>query len=218
MDRRSIVPASEGRYDSRNSEHHYIQKDAFAYYDRHTGTLGEVATENPTAPQLIIGSDGKDTLVGGPNNDILVAGKGQQTLTGGSGSDTFDFSQQSTHAVITDFNVHQDKLEVDLSLLQNGQPWRISSDKGNTLIQGNDVSVELEGVTPSQLSASDFVLPSQSDLVSKSSLLAQFVAAGFQGVPTTSSGVSNAVSQTFQSLATNMNESVLAPSTSHAHA
>ena len=65
---------------ARNTDTSYIQKDAFAYYDRHTGVLGGVTSENPTAPQLIIGSDGNDSLIGGPNNDILVAGKGQQIL------------------------------------------------------------------------------------------------------------------------------------------
>src|SRR6516164_4175059 len=114
------------------------------------GTLEswEVLPLKTQLPQFIIGSDGNDTLVGGPNNDILVAAKGHQTLTGGAGSDTFDFSKQGTNAVVTDFNVNQDKLEFDAPLLQTGQPWRISSDHGSTLIQGNDVSVVLKGVAP----------------------------------------------------------------------
>ena len=83
---------------ARDTDTNDIQKDAFAYYDRHTGTLGGVASENPNAPQLIIGSDGSDALVGGPNSAVLVAGKGNQTLTGGAGSDTFDFGKQGTNA------------------------------------------------------------------------------------------------------------------------
>ena len=153
--------------------------------------LGGVASENPTAPQLIIGSDGTDTLVGGPNSDILVAAKGHQTLTGAAGSDTFDFSKQGTNAVITDFNVHQDKLEFDAPLVQNGQPWRISSDHGNTLIQGNDISVMLKGVAPNQLTAKDFVSPSQSELVSNNALLTQFAAAGFHTFPVNTNGPLN---------------------------
>ena len=176
---------------ARDSDTNDIQKDAFAYYDRHTGVLGGVASENPTAPQLIIGSDGNDTLVGGPNNDILVAAKGHQTLTGGAGSDTFDFSKQGTNAVITDFNVNQDKLEFDASLVQNGQPWRISSDHGSTLIQGKDISVMLKDVAPNQLTANDFVSPSQSELVSNNALLTQFIAAGFQNSSVNTNGPLN---------------------------
>jgi peroxidase len=201
---------------ARDTDTDYIQKDAFAYYDRRTGLLGGVASENPTAPQLIIGSDGNDTLIGGPNSDILVAGKGHQTLTGGAGSDTFDLSKQGTNAVITDFNVDQDKLEIAFPFLQNGKPWHISSDHGNTLIQGNDFSVLLKDVAPSQLSAADFVLPGQSQLVSNHALLAQFAAAGFQSTGTNAKGPSNAPSAASENPSF-MIDSILAPSNGHAH-
>ena len=95
---------------TRDSDTPYIQSDPFVYYDRHTGTLGGVASENPNAPQLVMGSNGTDTLVGGPNNDILVAGQGHQTLTGAAGKDTFVINT-GTNAVITDFHPGQDKLE-----------------------------------------------------------------------------------------------------------
>jgi peroxidase len=200
---------------ARDTDTNVIQKDAFAFYDRHTGTLGGVASENPNAPQLIIGSDGNDTLVGGPNSDILVAGKGSQTLTGGAGSDTFDFGKQGTNAVITDFNVHQDKLEFEAPLAQNGQPWHISSDHGNTLIQGDGDGVLLKGVALNQLTAKDFISPSQSELVSKNSLLTQFMAAGFQNIST--NGSSSAPIAPSENLTTITSDSVFAPSTPHAH-
>jgi peroxidase len=203
---------------ARDADTNYIQKDAFAYYDRHTGVLGGVSAANPTAPQLIIGSDGNDTLVGGPNNDILVAGKGQQTLTGGAGSDTFDFGKQGTNAVITDFNVHQDKLEFEVPLGESGRPWHIISDHGNTVIQANDDSVVLKGVAPSQLTAKDFILPSQSELVSNNALLTQFVAAGFQNTSTTPIGSSSTPIATSENLSNIMNGSILAPPSSHSHA
>jgi peroxidase len=202
---------------ARDTDTNDIQKDAFAYYDRHTGTLGGVAPENPNAPQLIIGSDGNDTLVGGPNSDILVAGKGSQTLTGGAGSDTFDFGKQGTNGVITDFNVHQDKLEFEAPLAQNGQPWHIISDHGNTLFQGNDDSVLLKGVAPNQLTAKDFISLSQSELVTKNSLLTQFMAAGFQNTATSRNGSSGTPIAASDNLTTVLSDSVLAPSTPHAH-
>jgi Ca2+-binding RTX toxin-like protein len=155
---------------------------------------------------------------GGPNNDVLVAGKGSRTLTGGSGSDTFDFGKQGTNAVIMDFNVQQDKLEFEAPLVRSGQPFLISSDHGNTLIQGKDFSAELKGVTPSQLSAKDFTSPSQSELVSNNVLLTQFAAAGFQNTSTTPNGSSSAPIAASENLATVMSDSVLAPSTPHLHA
>jgi peroxidase len=200
---------------ARDTDTDDIQKDAFAYYDRHTGVLGGVASENPTAPQLIIGSDGTDTLLGGPSSDILVAAKGHQTLTGAAGSDTFDFSKQGTNAVITDFNVHQDKLEFDASLVQNGQPWRINSDHGSTLIQGNDTSVVLKGVAPNQLTANDFVAPSQSELVSNNALLAQFAAAGFHDSSMNTNGPLNSPLLALESSTTVPVE--LASSSTHSH-
>ena len=200
---------------ARDTDTDDIQKDAFAYYDRHTGVLGGVASENPTAPQLIIGSDGTDTLLGGPSSDILVAAKGHQTLTGAAGSDIFDFSKQGTNAVITDFNVHQDKLEFDASLVQNGQPWRISSDHGSTLIQGNDTSVVLKGVAPNQLTANDLVAPSQSELVSNNTLLAQFAAAGFHDSSMNTNGPLNTPLLALESSTTVPVE--LASSNTHSH-
>jgi Ca2+-binding RTX toxin-like protein len=147
----------------------------------------------------------------------LVAGKGSQTLTGGAGSDTFDFGKQGTNGVITDFNVHQDKLEFEAPLAQNGQPWHISSDHGNTLFQGNDDSVLLKGVAPNQLTAKDFISPSQSELVTKNSLLTQFMAAGFQNTATSRNGSSGTPIAASDNLTTVMSDSVLAPSTPHAH-
>ena len=51
--------------------------------------------------------------------------------------------------------------------MQKGQPWHINSDHGNTLIQGDGDGVLLKGVAPNQLTAKDFISPSQSELVSK---------------------------------------------------
>ena len=72
-----------------------MQDDAFVFVSRHSGALGGVASENPDAPQLVIGSKGTDTLVGGPQDDTLVAAPGDQTLTGLAGSDQFVFSPHS---------------------------------------------------------------------------------------------------------------------------
>ena len=130
----------------------------FVYYDRHSGTAGGVPSENPDAPQLVIGSAGPDTLTGGPKGDILVAGTGQQTMTGGDGADKFVFDQAGpTDATITDFRPGTDKIELDgLQHLRRGD-LRVNEVNGNTVIHVGDDQITLAGVTPHQLSPQDFI-------------------------------------------------------------
>lgn len=69
--------------------------------------------KNLDAPQLIIGSDGMDTLISGIQGDILVAGsKALQTWTGGQGAHLFIFEKTNTRARTTDFEVGQDQIEI----------------------------------------------------------------------------------------------------------
>ena len=79
----------------RDTDTGHMQADAFVFYDRHSGTAGGIASEDPNAPQLVIGSNGTDTLVGGPKNDVLVAGTGHQTMTGMAGCRYFRIRQRS---------------------------------------------------------------------------------------------------------------------------
>ncbi|KRR08085.1 hypothetical protein CQ12_14635 [Bradyrhizobium jicamae] len=79
----------------RNTDTQHIQDDVFISYTRHTGLKGGVESEDPEARQLVIGSDGKDTLIGGPQGDFLFAGTGKQTLTGLSGAPTISSSTRA---------------------------------------------------------------------------------------------------------------------------
>jgi Ca2+-binding RTX toxin-like protein len=97
----------------RDTDTQHMQDDAFVFYNRHSGTAGGVASEDPDAHQLVIGSNGTDTLIGGPQADVLVAGKGHQTMTGNAGADTFVFDKGATSATITDFKPGVDHLEFD---------------------------------------------------------------------------------------------------------
>jgi hypothetical protein len=135
-----------------------VQPDAFVYYDRHSGTAGGIAAENPNAPQLVIGSNGVDTLIGGPKNDILVAGSGKQTLTGGAGADEFIFGKGPTDATITDFKLGQDKLEFDGLGNLTYRDVHISYSHGNVVVQVGADHIELVGVHTNHLGASDFLL------------------------------------------------------------
>ena len=88
----------------RNTDTKHIQDDVFVTYSRHTGLAGGVESEDPDARQLVIGSNGNDTLIGGPQGDYLFAGTGKQTMTGLDGADKFVFDLGATKANITDFD------------------------------------------------------------------------------------------------------------------
>jgi len=111
--------------------------------------------ENPTASQLVIGSNGSDTLVGGTKGDLLVAGTGRQIMTGAAGGDTFIVGTKGVDAVITDFKVGQDKLQFE----NLGQPGaigvRIVTEKGNAVIYFAGNKVTLTGVQASKIRVSD---------------------------------------------------------------
>jgi Ca2+-binding RTX toxin-like protein len=54
---------------------------------------------------IIIATNGGETLSGGGDNDILIGNSGSHTMTGGSGNDTFAFLQTTDGpGIITDFN------------------------------------------------------------------------------------------------------------------
>ena len=137
----------------RNTDTKHIQADSFVYYDRHGGLASGGEAEHPEARQLIIGSDGADTLIGGVNNDILVAGHGNQLLTGGAGKDDFQFAGSDVSARITDFKVGQDHLTFDHS----AQGLRIRQVGTNTVIDLGSDHITLVGVNSHQLTAGDFV-------------------------------------------------------------
>ena len=134
-----------------------IARDTFVSYDRHSGTAGGVASEDPAAPQLIIGSNGTDKLVGGPNADVLVAGTGKQTMTGMGGADTFVIGQNHINATITDFTLGADKLAFDNPGTLGNQNVQIRQEHSNTVVTvGHDhvvlTDVDLHQLHPHDLS------------------------------------------------------------------
>ncbi|KRR16081.1 hypothetical protein CQ14_23850 [Bradyrhizobium lablabi] len=141
----------------RNSDAQHIQDDVFISYTRHTGLKGGVESEDPEARQLVIGADGKDTLIGGPQGDFLFAGTGKQMLTGLSGADHFVFDKGATKAVITDFQPGIDKLEFKHAGNLDWHDVRISSAHGNAVVSVGDDSIELVGVRAYALHKSDFI-------------------------------------------------------------
>ena len=147
----------------RNTDTLNMQNDAFVYYDRHTGLAGGIAAENPDAHQLIIGSDGVDTLVGGIQGDILVAGaQGLQTLTGGLGADVFVFEKNNTRALITDFRLGQDQIEIQSAnhLGFNDVHITRSPNANGATIEFAGNQVTLTGINPNDLRPGDFIFTS----------------------------------------------------------
>lgn len=130
---------------ARDTDTAHIQPDAFVFYDRHSGTAGGIASEDPGAPQLVIGSPGNDKLVGGPQDDILVAGNGAQVLTGKAGADTFVFGEGPIRATITDYEPGVDKLQFD----EAGRlgPRNVHVEHGDTIITVGHDQVVLADVT-----------------------------------------------------------------------
>ena len=141
----------------RNTDTQHIQDDVFVTYSRHTGAKGGIDSEDPDARQLVIGSNGKDTLVGGPQNDYLFAGTGKQTLTGQGGADRFVFDQGATQAKITDFDPESDTLVFESAGRADFHDVELRSDHGNTIVTVGDDQIELVGVRPHELSQHDFV-------------------------------------------------------------
>lgn len=141
----------------RNTDTKHIQDDVFVTYSRHTGVAGGVASEDPEARQIVIGSDGWDILIGGPQGDYLFAGIGKQTLTGLAGADRFVFDLGATRATITDFDAGSDKLVFKHAQNVDWHDVRVKSSHGNTIISVGDDRIELTGVRPCELSKNDFL-------------------------------------------------------------
>lgn len=141
----------------RNTDTKHIQDDVFVTYSRHTGLAGGVVSEDPEARQIVIGSNGNDTLIGGPQGDYLFAGTGKQTMTGNGGADRFVFDFGSTKAKITDFDPGTDLLVFENAGRLNFGDMKISGYHGNTLVQVGDDRIELTGVRPHELTKHDFL-------------------------------------------------------------
>ena len=68
--------------------------------------------------QVLDGSAGHDVLIGGNSPDVLVGGV-MDTMTGGSGPDTFLFRPDFGANTITDFDFHNDAIQLDKSIFSS---------------------------------------------------------------------------------------------------
>ena len=117
------------------------------------------------------GQNGADSLVGGPGSDLLIGGNGKDTLDGGSGDDTltggngpdvFVFGSSIGHDLVTDFDVHNDRLYVS-GFLFGGYADLLAHAKndghGDVIIATDDGqhSIVLLGVVKAALNSGEFV-------------------------------------------------------------
>ena len=113
---------------------------------------------------LLMGDGGDDELYGGAGDDTLDSGTGDDTLTGGEGSDTFVFAENEGSNTITDFNVAEDT--IDLRLIQQAVAYSDLTITDKTDGTGVTIThtalggtITLNGVSASDLSASNFNMP-----------------------------------------------------------
>jgi peroxidase len=143
----------------RNTDTTVMQSDAFAATIRHAS---DVASSNPSAPQLVIGVDDNDaTIAGSPGVDnTIVAGLGtDQQLTGSGSTDTFVFLGSGHNDTVTDFNVNTDKLDFENTMTPAdfSDVTITSGAAGSAVVQFDGNTVQVAGVLPSELGANQFV-------------------------------------------------------------
>ena len=143
----------------RNTDTTAMQPDAFVATIRRAS---DVASPNPSAPQLVLGIDDDGaSIAGSPGVDnTLVAGLGMnQLLTGGGSANTFVFLGAGHNDTVTDFNVDTDRLDFENTMTPaDFSDVSITAGAAGSAVVGFDGNtVQLSGVLPDQLGASQFV-------------------------------------------------------------
>nr|MBW4676853.1 sodium:calcium exchanger [Desmonostoc geniculatum HA4340-LM1] len=113
----------------------------------------------------IQGLNGNDTLSGQGGNDRLEGGEGNDTLYGGTGNDVFNLAYYGENDVVMDFVRGQDKVDVrDLNIGDWTTLQKLITNDGQnnalitTFFGGYSAQLKLNGINPSLLQASDFLL------------------------------------------------------------
>jgi len=107
-------------------------------------------------------------LDGGAGNDVLIAQRGEtvliggpgDTLTGGKGGDTFVFAANFGQNTITNFNTHNDTIQLDRSEFADFHAVLAAAHQNgaDTVIAHGTDQITLTGVQLASLHASDFHL------------------------------------------------------------
>ncbi|WP_197274367.1 M10 family metallopeptidase C-terminal domain-containing protein, partial [Novosphingobium sp. AAP93] len=144
------------------------------------------------------GGDGNDELNGGAGADTLVGGASDDTLRGGSGNDIFGYTaRRFGEDVIVDFVQGQDRINLSalgIADLATLSPY-IAENLGNTIIilfyDGLQESITINGIRPSQLTASDFIFRTATTAASPAATVNDDVLFGGNGNDTLNGGDGN---------------------------
>ncbi len=138
------------------------------YNDYLKGWGGNDLLDGGTGDDTLDGGDGADRLFGVAGNDRIITGVGHGDLvTTGNGYDVVTVSFGNTSTRITDFNTNGDKLDLREFGLSSSEMFGKSlnsfiacetpaSGVIITAVKGNQVQIELTGVSLNSLSYSDF--------------------------------------------------------------
>jgi len=141
----------------RDTDTSIIQQNAFVATERH---LSNVASPDPSAPQLVIGIDDAGATIAGTAgvDNTIVAGLGaNQLLTGGGTSDIFVLLGAGHTDTVTDFQPKVDILDFEgLTKALSFHDVVLTQSGGATLVQLGGNSITLTGIAASQLTAANF--------------------------------------------------------------
>jgi Ca2+-binding RTX toxin-like protein len=90
------------------------------------------------------GMEGDDTITAGSGNDLLEGGTGNDILSGGMGDDTLDGGANDTNGDTADYQSSNASVTIDLRL----------EERQNTIGAGNDLLIDIENISGSNLSDS----------------------------------------------------------------
>ena len=99
----------------------------------------------------LTGGEGSDRLTGNSGDDLLDGKLGNDTLTGGAGADVFVLEAGAGTDIVTDFELGNDRLG-----LSSGLQFHDLTFSGHSILQGEEVLADLNGIDTGSLSISDF--------------------------------------------------------------
>lgn len=109
-------------------------------------------------PGVLIGNDGDNAITATTTNDFLVGRGGENTLTGGLGDDTFFVDINSARTIVTDFH-HGDIISIAGSSFASEADLLAAleaRESGARLTLGDGRIIDIQGVSPADLTAADF--------------------------------------------------------------
>jgi peroxidase len=153
----------------RDTDTTVMQPNAFISTHRVSSDAADTSDSNGTTgqPQLVVGTNADKATVAGQSgaDNTIVAGLGMnQQLTGGGTSNNFVFlAPQGYNDTITNFNPSTDTIDFENTMTPaDFSKVSIKSDgNGGSVVQYQQDQINVAGVSPDQLTASQFVFNQQ---------------------------------------------------------